>query len=93
MNHNQQISAAGQSDNHEALLSGDLILVRDGDGKRIFEDCARLCKTEAVLPKIRRVLSPVPFKGDSVHLSLSLSALDYGLAPEGIEEAIRCEAA
>ena len=68
MNYNQQTSLAGHSDDYEALFVDGMIRVWDRDGKRVIEDGDRLCKPDAVLPPIRRILRPIPFKSDSTHL-------------------------
>jgi hypothetical protein len=53
MNHNQQTSLAGHSDDYEALFVDVMIRVWDRDRKGVIEDGARLRKSDAVLPPIR----------------------------------------
>ena len=45
---------------------------KSNNRKRIVVDGARLGKSHAVFPPIRRILSPIPFKGDSIHPRSSL---------------------
>ncbi len=73
MNHNQQISLTGHSDDDEALFADGLIRVWDRDRKRVVEDGARLRKSDPVLAPICRILSSIPLKSDSIHLPLSLA--------------------
>jgi len=54
MNHNQQTSLAGHSNDDEALFVEGMIRVRDGDRKGVVEDGARLRKSDAVLPRLGR---------------------------------------
>src|ERR1039457_5107178 len=74
MNHNQQASLAGHYDDDEALFVNGVIRVGNRDGKRVVEDGGRLRESDAVLTLVRRILSPVPLKCDSIHLRSSLAA-------------------
>jgi len=53
MNHNQQTSLAGHSDDDEALFVDGMIRLWDRDRKGVVEDGARLRKSDAVLSPIR----------------------------------------
>ena len=53
MNHNQQNSLAGHSNDDEALFVDGMIRLWDRDRKGVIEDGARLRKSDAVLSPIR----------------------------------------
>ena len=72
MNHNQQTSLVGLSDNHKALFVTTVVGVGDRNRKRVVKDASRLDKSDAALPLIRRLPSPIPLKRDSIHLPSSL---------------------
>src|ERR1039457_5829065 len=74
MNHNQQASLAGHYDDDEALFVNGVIRGGNRDAKRVVEDGGRLRESDAVLTLVRRILSPVPLKCDSIHLRSSLAA-------------------
>ena len=73
MNHNQQSSLGGHSDDYEALFANGVIPVRNRDRQRVIKNGARLRKSDAVLPLIRKVLSSIPLKNDSGHLPSSVA--------------------
>lgn len=68
MDHNQQTTLAGHSNDYEALFVHSMIRVWDRDRKRIIENGARLGKPDTVLPPIRRILFSIPLESDSIHL-------------------------
>jgi len=55
MNHSRQTSLAGHSGNDEALFADGVIRVWDRDREGAVKDGARLRKSNAVLPPVRRI--------------------------------------
>jgi len=53
MNHNQQPSLAGHSDDYEAFFVDGVVRVRDRYRQGVAEDGACFRKLDAVLPQIR----------------------------------------
>ena len=48
-------------------------MIWDRERKGVIEDGARLRESDAVLPPVRRFLSSIPLKSDSIHLPSSLA--------------------
>lgn len=78
MNHYQQPSRSGQTDNHVTFFFR-MIRVGNCDRERITKNSRRLREFHAVLPSIRSILLRIPFEERRLHMDefIELSRLTY----------------